>query len=192
MSNTIYEALVKAQQEMSAAKKDAKNPQFKSNYSTFASIHAAVVPKLNANGIFYNAVIDGEHVITQFIKGSEQLQCKGPLQVGRPDAQGYRSAVTYARKAGLELLSGVPTADDDDDGNAASASPPPTEQAKVEAMVERIGKISDKEGLNVAKDWLRKQTFSETNMKRLWFALLEREGQDDLSYTATAKEQDNG
>lgn len=192
MSNTIYEALVKAQQEMSAAKKDAKNPQFKSNYSTFASIHAAVVPKLNANGIFYNAVIDGEHVITQFIKGSEQLQCKVPLQVGRPDAQGYRSAVTYARKAGLELLSGVPTADDDDDGNAASASPPPTEQAKVEAMVERIGKISDKEGLNVAKDWLRKQTFSETNMKRLWFALLEREGQDDLSYTATAKEQDNG
>ncbi|WP_252341658.1 ERF family protein, partial [Escherichia coli] len=49
-----------------------------------------------------------------------------PLVVTSKDetAQGYGSAVTYARRYGLSALMGV-IADTDDDGNAASKAPKP-------------------------------------------------------------------
>ncbi len=47
----LAEALAKAQMEMSAAKKDAKNPFFKSDYATLASCLGAGNPALNKNGL---------------------------------------------------------------------------------------------------------------------------------------------
>jgi hypothetical protein len=46
------------------------------------------------------------------------------LMIGKSDMQGYKSACTYAKRIGLESVTGVaPEAASDDDGNAAAKSP---------------------------------------------------------------------
>jgi len=47
----LFGALAKAQGEMVAAKKSAKNPHFKSTFADLASVLEAIMPALNANGI---------------------------------------------------------------------------------------------------------------------------------------------
>jgi len=125
---TIASALAAAQKAMGPALKDSVNPAFKSKYADLASVVAACMPALNANGI---AVIQptgedehGRHVRTIFIHGEsgETLECAVPLIVGKNDMQGYGSAVTYARRYGLMCMAGI--APEDDDGNAAVSGAP--------------------------------------------------------------------
>lgn len=126
--SNIAKALAKAQMEMGKAYKDAKNPHFKSKYADLATVMEAVMPALNANGI---AVIQptsheeyGLCVSTVFIHGEsgENLYCDVPLNVSKNDMQGLGSAITYARRYGLQMMAGI--APEDDDGNAAVASAP--------------------------------------------------------------------
>mgnify|MGYP003509210711 FL=1 len=58
----IAAALLKAQSEMSNAKKDAINPFFKKTYADLNAIREAVLPVLNKNGISAiqpTCIIDG-------------------------------------------------------------------------------------------------------------------------------------
>lgn len=119
-------ALAKAQAVMGRAKKDSKNPHFKSSYADLSSVMDACIGPLSENGI---AVIQptgrdeyGEYAETVLIHGEsgQSLRCRVPLIVGKNDMQGYGSAVTYARRYGLMCMAGI--APDDDDGNAAAAS----------------------------------------------------------------------
>jgi hypothetical protein len=50
------------------------------------------------------------------------IQCDVPLIVNKQDMQGYKSATTYAKRIGLESLTGVAPADDD--GNDAARAAP--------------------------------------------------------------------
>lgn len=125
----IYCALAAAQAEMSKVVKDAKNDHFKSKYADLAGVVAAVRPALNANGIalFHQAVISemGHAMKTILVHGKSdtRIECEVPLIVNKNDMQGYKSATTYAKRIGLESVTGV-APDDDDDGNAAAAAPP--------------------------------------------------------------------
>jgi hypothetical protein len=47
----ISTAFLKAQKEMSSAKKDSNNPFFKSKYADLNSVMEAVMPALHNNGI---------------------------------------------------------------------------------------------------------------------------------------------
>lgn len=124
----IYMALAAAQAEMGSVKKGSVNPAFKSKYADLADVVAAVSPALNAQGIafFHTATtIDGERVMrTVLAHGASGtvIECDVPLIVNKQDMQGYKSATTYAKRIGLESLSGV--APDDDDGNAAARAAP--------------------------------------------------------------------
>jgi hypothetical protein len=125
--NNIAAALASAQSEMGKALKDSQNPHFKSKYADLASVCAACMPALNANGIaVIQPIIEGEagrSVVTRFIHASgETLECGIPLILGKNDMQGLGSAMTYARRYGLMALAGI--APEDDDGNAAVASAP--------------------------------------------------------------------
>jgi hypothetical protein len=64
----------------------------------------------------------------------EELRSRVPLIIGKPDMQGFGSAVTYARRYGLMAMAGI--APEDDDGNAAAASPKksPPAQAMQEGL----------------------------------------------------------
>ena len=130
----IASALVKAQKGFGAALKTSSNPHFKSRYADLAACVEAVIDSLNDNGI---ALIQQTHecdngviVETTFIHESGEVFSAGKLHVpaSKHDAQGYGSALTYARRYSLMAAAGI--APEDDDGNAATARPsaPPVQR----------------------------------------------------------------
>ena len=116
-------ALAKAQGQMKFAAKDANNPFFKSKYADLASVIEAIKVPLSANGIAFVQATDFEDsaVIVETIllhESGEWISGKLRMQPTKNDPQGVGSAVTYAKRYGLQALAGVPS--DDDDGNAAT------------------------------------------------------------------------
>ena len=124
----IAEALVKAQKGFSPALKQSNNPHFRSKYADLATCVEAVIDALNDNGIALMQMThecqDGVTVETVFIHASGELLSAGKLHVPavKHDAQGYGSALTYARRYSLMAACGI--APEDDDGNAAVKTPP--------------------------------------------------------------------
>ena len=116
-------ALSKAQGQMKFAAKDAANPFFKSKYADLASVIEAIKVPLSANGIAFVQATDFEDsaVIVETIllhESGEWISGKLRMHPTKNDPQGVGSAVTYAKRYGLQALAGVPS--DDDDGNAAT------------------------------------------------------------------------
>jgi hypothetical protein len=126
----IATALVKAQKEFGPALKTATNPHFRSKYADLASCVEAVMDALNNNGIYLlqktHDQQSGIMVETVFVHESgEMLNC-GNLYfpASKNDAQGFMSALTYARRGSLMAACGI--APEDDDGNAATRKSVPT------------------------------------------------------------------
>lgn len=120
----LAEALSKAQSVMAGAKKDAANPFFKTKYADLASCWGACKDALTSNGI---AVVQGNtphdggvQVQTRLMHKSGQWVEDDGLFVPatKADAQGFGSALTYARRYSLCAMVGI--APEDDDGNAAA------------------------------------------------------------------------
>lgn len=121
--SAIAKAFVKAQKEFAPALKTSTNPHFRSKYVSLDGCIEAVLDALNNNGI---ALIQSTHecdngvkVETILIHESGEILTGGILQVPatKQDAQGYGSALTYARRYSLMATCGI--APEDDDGNAA-------------------------------------------------------------------------
>ena len=136
---SIYAALAAAQQEFGQVVKGAVNPAFRSKYADLADVANVVIPTMNKNGCAVLHYLVGESLSvmrTEFVHFSTdtKLTCDVPLIVDKSNMQGMKSATTYAKRIGLESLSGI--APEDDDGNAASAARPtqsPTAPVKTAA-----------------------------------------------------------
>ena len=124
----IYMALAAAQTDMGGVKKGSVNPAFKSKYADLSDVVQAVSGALNAQGIaFFHvpATFDGERVMRTILAhgaSDTRIECDVPLIITKNDMQGYKSASTYAKRIGLESLTGV--APEDDDGTAAAKAAP--------------------------------------------------------------------
>jgi len=124
----IYAALAASQMEMGPVVKGSTNPHFKSKYADLADVVSVALPALNANGIalFHQIVkIDGEPNMRTILAHGEtetEVFCDVPLLVAANNMQGMKSATTYAKRIGVESLTGI--APEDDDGNAAASNPP--------------------------------------------------------------------
>jgi hypothetical protein len=120
----IASALVKAQKEFGPALKSSTNPAFRSRYADLSACVEAVIDALNNNDIFMmqptHECDNGVIVETIFIHSSGEQISSGKLHVPatKHDAQGYGSALTYARRDSLMTACGI--APEDDDGNSAS------------------------------------------------------------------------
>jgi len=130
----IASALVKAQKEFGPALKTSTNPAFRSKYAKLENCIEAVIDALNDNGIMLmqptHLCEDGVIVETMFLHESGEMLSNGKLHVPatKHDAQGYGSALTYARRYSLLAACGI--AAEDDDGEAASkAKAPPAKPA---------------------------------------------------------------
>jgi hypothetical protein len=145
----ICSALVRAQRGFAPALKTSTNPHFRSKYVDLAGCIEAVVDALNAAGI---ALIQrtsedstGVTVETVFVHESGEMMECGKLHVpaSKQDAQGYGSALTYARRYSLMAAAGI--APEDDDGNAASRTPAPKVSATKTDLVppHRMNVIAD-------------------------------------------------
>ena len=121
----IIAALLKAQKEMGNAVKNGTNPHFKSKFADLNSVRDAVIPLLNENGILVLQPMvnmeGNEYVKTillhdsgETIESYTKIVCKS-----QNDPQALGSAITYARRYGLQSL--VCIGAEEDDGNKASA-----------------------------------------------------------------------
>lgn len=137
----VYTALAAAQLAMDPVKKGAMNPAFKGEgkpkgtaYADLADVVQAVRGALNENGLaFFHQILrlDGDQVMrTVLVHGDSEtrIDCDVPLIVDRNNMQGMKSATTYAKRIGLESVTGV--APEDDDGNAASAAAPQKQEQR--------------------------------------------------------------
>jgi hypothetical protein len=127
--NELATALAKAQGAMRFAIKDANNPFFKSKYADLSSVVEAIRDALSTNGLSYmqHLAPSEKHEVcveTIILHSSGQWISCGTLTVpvSKHDAQGFGSALTYARRYSLSAAVGVVA--DDDDGNAAAQAAP--------------------------------------------------------------------
>lgn len=115
----IAPALLKAQKEIGAATKGATNPFFHSTYADLGSVMEACKVKLNENGITVLQPVGTDeggvfvetvllHESGEFIADRMRISVK---QANDPQAQG--SAITYARRYGLQSMVFIPSEDDD-------------------------------------------------------------------------------
>ncbi len=127
---TISQSLVKAQKEMSAAKKGSANPFFKSKYADYNSVLEACKDALNNQGIVilqpHKTIIEGESQVA-FVEtvllheSGEFVSSETKIEVAKKnDPQALGSAISYARRYGLQSLVSLPTSDDDDGEKAMS------------------------------------------------------------------------
>lgn len=140
-------ALCKAQAEMAGAKKTAKNPFFKSNYANLEEVIHCIRQPFADNGLsfmqFPLAEEDRAGVETIILHSSgEWISNKLMLKCSKVDPQGMGSAITYARRYGLQAAVGLPS--EDDDGNAATAQAKPkakgiseTQKANIMALINK-------------------------------------------------------
>jgi len=124
----ISAAMALAFAKIESATKGKVNPAFRSKYADLAAVVDAIKPALAEHGLFFRQVThpaDGGVCVETIIHhaSGESMAC-GPLFVpaSKQDAQGFGSAMTYARRYSLMAAFGVPA--EDDDGNAAVASKP--------------------------------------------------------------------
>jgi hypothetical protein len=165
-SNTIgsvAKALATAQGEIKDAAKDAENPGFKrgnqvSKYATLSSVRAAITPAFSKNGLCVTQYFEphgdsGVCIITLLAHESgEWIKSKLFLPVSKKDAQGFGSAISYARRYALAAIANV-ASDDDDDGNEAvkpakgenkpETKAPPASGIDVDSLVEALAKAKD-------------------------------------------------
>jgi hypothetical protein len=125
---SLSAAMAKAFADIENAAKDKTNPHFRSKYADLGNVVDAVKPALLKQGLWFSQVshnIDGEAAIETVIyhQSGEWLSCGiVSVPVSKVDAQGYGSAMTYARRYSLSAAFGV--APEDDDGNAAVVAKP--------------------------------------------------------------------
>ena len=136
--NELAVALNKAQADFMVAKKDAKNPFFKSKYATLNAVYEAVAEALLKNGLSVIQPIVGDAVETTIIHTSGQfITSSCPIVCAKQnDPQAMGSAITYARRYSLASLLGVMT-DEDDDGEKAMARPAPKQSVKEAPKAEK-------------------------------------------------------
>lgn len=115
----ITPAFLKAQIKIESVIKEKTNPFFNSKYADLTSVIEACKDKLNAEGIAILQPIDGMNVETILIHESgEWFSSLTPIvskDANNPQALG--SAISYAKRYGLQSMVLLPA--EDDDGNVA-------------------------------------------------------------------------
>ncbi len=130
---SLFTAMAAAFPEIEGAIKDSNNPHFKSKYADLSSVVEAIKPALIKNDLFFvqmNHEQQGGVCVETIVchsSGGQMSFGKLFVPAGKQDAQGYGSALTYARRYSLMTAFGV--CPEDDDGNAAVKAPARNEQA---------------------------------------------------------------
>ena len=141
----IYSALVKAQKNFGPALKSSTNPHFRSKYADLSACIEAVVGSLNDNGVMLmqvtHEVENGVMIETLFLHESGEQMSAGKLfmPATKFDAQGFGSALSYARRYSLMAACGI--APEDDDANTATRSTQ-LSQAKATPPTQAVAKAN--------------------------------------------------
>lgn len=127
-TSEVLKALALAQREFHAITKDstAQVGTRSYHYADLATILASVKPALIKHDLILSQTADGGVLLTNLYHApsGQCLTCRVPIAGDLDNAQKFGSALTYARRYGIQLLLGL-IAEDDDDGKEASSKPKP-------------------------------------------------------------------
>lgn len=154
----IAEALAKAQGQIDDASKGNKNPFFNSKYADLAAVRSVIREPLAANDIAIIQLprsLSGEvEVETMLVhKSGEFISETLRIPVGKWDAHGIGSGITYARRYGLMSILGI--AAEDDDGNAAVEKAPVKQQQNHFGLIQDAEQAAAKGNAELQKFWNR-------------------------------------
>ncbi len=167
--NELFEALSKAQSEMTGAKKGSENPFFKSKYADLHAILEAVRESLAKHSLCVIQTVNIQQegsaavITTLGHKSGQWIQGSCPIINTKGDAQGMGSAITYARRYSLAAICGI--AQMDDDGNDAVKSAPvikipQKEQKEFQAQV--VSCLENDDATGLAELWSEYDTDHKT------------------------------
>lgn len=126
--SALFAAMAAAFPEIEGALKDRNNPAFKSKYADLSSVVDAVKPALAKHKLFFVQLTHEQaggvciETVVGHADGDKFSFGKLFVPAAKQDAQGYGSALTYARRYSLMTAFGV--CPEDDDGNAAVKTAP--------------------------------------------------------------------
>lgn len=133
ITSELVQALIKAQQEIHHAEKDATNPAYRAEYASLQSVIDAVKKPLNNNGLYFTQLVDlssntSAVLVTRIIHSSGGfLQSIVPLHLGennkRNAMQELGTAISYARRYALAAICGLTQVDID--GNTSDQNKTP-------------------------------------------------------------------
>lgn len=129
--NELAMALSKAQAAIRGAVEDSTNPHFRSKYASLQSYIDSAREPLSKNGLAVTQLLNDLNceemkmvtIETVLMHSSGQwISSIFSVPVSKSDAQGFGSAITYARRYAFAALVGI--APIDDDGHAATEAAP--------------------------------------------------------------------
>lgn len=127
----LLKSLQKAQSSIKTIAFDSTNPHFKNRYASYNAIVDVVKPSFLSCGLTVIQYVNAKEMIlfTRILHLTGQwIEDDGiPLIVDKENMQGLGSAITYAKRYGLQAMGFVVT-DEDDDGSQAS-KPVPSQAA---------------------------------------------------------------
>jgi ERF superfamily len=124
---SLAAALCKAQAEVHNPRFDAQNPHFKSKFASLAAVREVVIPALTKHGLSLSQwpVTEASYAGCRSLlahSSGEFIEETFLIPVDKPNAHGYASAVTYAKRLSMQAIAAV-VGDEDDDGNGAIDKP---------------------------------------------------------------------
>ena len=161
--NELALALSKAQSLIRGVMEDSMNPHFKNKYASLQSVIDAIREPLAQHQLAVTQLLtdiscetmDFVTIETVIMHGSGQwLSSTFSVPVSKKDAQGFGSAVTYARR--YSLMAAMNIAPIDDDGQAAAAAAPAKSEKLPASVVKAISQFKDKDELFA---WAGQQPF---------------------------------
>lgn len=165
-TNNIHKDFIEAQKQFEPARKTSDNNFHKSKYADLSVCIDAVKDALNNNNFYLKQINhDCENAIaieTVLVHSSGEIISSGILKVpaSKQDAQGYGSAMTYARRYSLMAVCGI--APEDDDANSAKSKLKSKEDLILEA--EKVASL----GMKSLETW--------------WKGNITKEERDSISY----------
>ena len=146
---SIAQALLEFHKTNPHAYEDKKNPHFKNNYASLESV-IKTVRTASQFGLTFTQEMDFEEDIT-FVR-TVMMHSSGATRVSRTkivskdpnDPQKMGSAISYAKRYGLQSIFGLPS--DDDDGeiaNKVDTTPPKNVEPDIDKYIENAKSIQE-------------------------------------------------
>lgn len=143
-------AFLRAQTKIQKVKKTEWNPYHKKHYADLTAINEAIMPLLNEEGIAVLAPIvlveNVPHVETMLlhVESGEYINSITRIINKNPnDPQTEGSAITYARRYGLQSVCNISVEDDDANGASGKVSTPVAEQTPAALVVDLTKREND-------------------------------------------------
>jgi hypothetical protein len=164
----LTKALNMFQGKLTAVKKDAINPFFKSKYATLDTIWETIRKPLSENGLAITqtmGVQDGKSVLetTLYHTSGEWISGTQLVNPVKDDPQSLGSAISYARRYSLSAILGI-VSDEDDDANIAT-KPATKQESKPQKSVSPAVETPQKSEVKLA---------SEAQVKKIYASVKEK------------------